>query len=226
MAVGLVGQKRGMTRVYTEEGESIPVSVIEVAHCRITQIKRSECDGYSAIQVTAGGKKSSKVSKPLAGHFSKANSTSGRGLWEFRVESDSALEPFAIGSEIRLDIFKEGQFVDVKGKTIGKGFAGSVKRNNFQTQDMTHGNSLSHRAPGSIGQCQYPGRVFKGKKMTGHMGAVKATMQNLRIVKLDGDRNLILIKGAVPGPKGGDVFISPAIKKYEKDKICRLRFHR
>ncbi len=216
MAVGLVGRKRGMTRVFTEEGGSIPVTVIEVAHCRITQIKRLECDGYSAIQVTAGEKKSSKVSKPLAGHFSKANSTAGRGLWEFRVESDSGLESFEIGSEVRLDIFQEGQFVDVKGKTIGKGFAGSVKRNNFQRQDMTHGNSLSHRAPGSIGQCQYPGRVFKGKKMTGHMGAVKATTQNLRIVKLDEDRNLILIKGAVPGPKGGDVFISPAIKKIRK----------
>lgn len=216
MAVGLVGRKCGMTRLFTGEGVSIPVTVIEVENCRVTQIKRPECDGYSAIQVTAGKKKSSKVSKPMAGHFSKAKSIAGRGLWEFRVESDSALQSFAVGSEIGLDIFEEGQFVDVKGKTIGKGFAGSVKRNNFQRQDMTHGNSLSHRAPGSIGQCQYPGRVFKGKKMTGHMGAVKTTTQNLRIVKLDSDRNLILIKGAVPGPKGGDVFITPAIKKIRK----------
>ncbi len=213
MAVGLIGQKRGMTRLFTEEGVSIPVTVIKIVNCRVTQVKRPECDGYRAIQVTAGEKKSSKVSKSMAGHFAKANVVAGSGLCEFRVGTDSALEKFKIGSEIGVDIFEEGQFVDVKGKTIGKGFAGSVKRNNFQRQDMTHGNSLSHRAPGSIGQCQYPGRVFKGKKMTGHMGAVKTTTQNLRIAKLDRDRNLILIKGAVPGPKGGDVFILPATKK-------------
>lgn len=213
MAIGVVGQKCGMTRIFTEEGSSIPVTVIKVEPCRVTQIKRTETDGYNAIQVTTGEKKSSKVSKPLAGHLAKANTTAGRGLWEFRVESGEMLEQFSLGSEITLDILEEGQFVDVRGKSIGKGFAGGVKRHNFRTQDMTHGNSLSHRAPGSIGQCQTPGRVFKGKKMAGHLGAVKTTAQNLTVVKLDADRGLVLVKGAIPGPKGRDVIISPAIKK-------------
>lgn len=213
MAIGVVGQKCGMTRIFTEEGSSIPVTVIKVEPCRVTQIKRTETDGYNAIQVTTGEKKSSKVSKPLAGHLAKANTTAGRGLWEFRVESGEMLEQFSLGSEITLDILEEGQFVDVRGKSIGKGFAGGVKRHNFRTQDMTHGNSLSHRAPGSIGQCQTPGRVFKGKKMAGHLGAVKTTAQNLTVVKLDADRSLVLVKGAIPGPKGRDVIISPAIKK-------------
>lgn len=216
MAIGLVGRKCGMTRIFTEEGLSIPVTVIKVEPCRVTQIKTTETDGYYSVQVTTGEKKSSKVSKPLAGHLAKANTGAGRGLWEFRLESVEELKKFAPGSEINLDILQEGQLVDIKGKSIGKGFAGVVKRHNFKTQDMTHGNSLSHRAPGSIGQCQTPGRVFKGKKMAGHMGAVKATTQNLTVVKLDRDRDLVLIKGSVPGPKGGDVIILPAIKKLNK----------
>ena len=207
--IGLVGRKVGMTRVFTEEGVSIPVTVVEVEANRISQVKTLENDGYTAIQVTAGAKKASRVSKPEAGHFAKAGVEAGRGLWEFRLESG---EEFEVGAELTVELFNEIKKVDVTGTSKGKGFQGAVKRWNFRTQDMTHGNSLSHRAPGSIGQCQTPGRVFKGKKMAGHMGAERVTTQNLEIVRVDAERNLLLIKGAVPGSTGGNVIVKPAVK--------------
>lgn len=209
MSIGLVGKKSGMTRVFTEDGASVPVTVIEAEPNRITQIKTDETDGYHAIQVTAGDVKQNRVSKPRAGHFAKANTGAGRGLWEFRAE---ASEELAVGGELTVDQFEAGQKIDVRGVSKGKGFAGTIKRWNFRGQDNTHGNSISHRAPGSIGQCQTPGRVFKGKKMSGHMGAAKVTTQNLEIVQIDAERNLLLVKGAVPGPAGGDVYIRPAVK--------------
>ena len=210
MTIGLVGRKSGMTRVFTEDGASIPVTVVEVSPNRVTQIKELETDGYRAIQVTAGSRKASKVSKSEAGHYAKAGVEAGNGLWEFRLEgSDEAPE---VGAELTVERFEAGQKVDVAGKSKGKGFQGAVKRWNFKTQDATHGNSLSHRAPGSIGQCQTPGRVWKGKKMAGHMGARRTTVQTLEVVRVDVERNLLLIKGAVPGAAGGDVVISPAIK--------------
>lgn len=212
MALGVVGEKCGMTRIFTEDGASVPVTVIRVEANRVTQLKSNAVDGYSAVQVTTGEQKSSRVNKPLAGHFSKQELAAGRGLWEFRVNDDE-LEKFSLGSEYGLEIFKSGQYVDVQGVSIGKGFAGGVKRHHFQTQDMTHGNSLSHRAAGSIGQCQTPGRVFKGKKMAGHMGSVKRTMQSLEIINIDQARNLIMIKGSVPGSKGGSVILASAVKK-------------
>lgn len=211
MAIGLVGKKCGMTRVFTDEGLSIPVTVIEVEPNRITQVKTVEQDGYRALQVTTGGRRASRVTKPMAGHYAKAGTEAGRGLWEFRLEDNEGGE-LEVGSEIKVDQFEAGQKVDVSGTTIGKGFAGTVKRHNFATQDATHGNSLSHRAPGSIGQNQTPGRVFKGKKMSGHMGNTKRSIQNLEVVRVDADRNLILIKGAVPGAAGGDVIVKPAVK--------------
>jgi large subunit ribosomal protein L3 len=211
MAIGLIGRKAGMTRVFTEEGESIPVTVIVVEPNRVTQVKTQETDGYRALQVTSGSRRSSLVNKPAAGHFAKAGVEAGRGLWEFRL-GDGDGEEIAVGSEIKVDIFEPGQKVDVSGTTIGKGFAGVIKRHNFHMQDATHGNSLSHRAPGSIGQNQTPGRVFKGKRMAGHMGSVRATGQNLEVVRVDAERNLILVKGAVPGSKGGDVVVRPAVK--------------
>ena len=207
--IGLVGRKVGMTRVFTEEGVSIPVTVVEVEANRVAQVKTLENDGYTAIQVTAGAKKASRVSKPEAGHFAKAGVEAGRGLWEFRLESG---EEFEVGAELTVELFNEIKKVDVTGTSKGKGFQGVVKRWNFRTQDMTHGNSLSHRAPGSIGQCQTPGRVFKGKKMAGHMGAERVTTQNLEIVRVDAERNLLLIKGAVPGATGGNVIVKPAVK--------------
>ncbi|MFV0449701.1 MAG: 50S ribosomal protein L3 [Vibrio sp.] len=207
--IGLVGRKVGMTRVFTEEGISIPVTVVEVEANRVAQVKTLENDGYTAIQVTAGAKKASRVSKPEAGHFAKAGVEAGRGLWEFRLESG---EEFEVGAELTVELFNEIKKVDVTGTSKGKGFQGTVKRWNFRTQDMTHGNSLSHRAPGSIGQCQTPGRVFKGKKMSGHMGAERVTTQNLEIVRVDAERNLLLIKGAVPGSIGGNVIVKPAVK--------------
>ena len=207
--IGLVGRKVGMTRVFTEEGVSIPVTVVEVEANRVAQVKTLENDGYTAIQVTAGAKKASRVSKPEAGHFAKAGVEAGRGLWEFRLESG---EEFEVGAELTVELFNEIKKVDVTGTSKGKGFQGAVKRWNFRTQDMTHGNSLSHRAPGSIGQCQTPGRVFKGKKMAGHMGAERVTTQNLEIVRVDAERNLLLIKGAVPGSIGGNVIVKPAVK--------------
>lgn len=209
MAIGLVGRKAGMTRVFTEAGESVPVTVIEATPNRITQIKTDETDGYSAIQVTAGEKKQNRVSKPQAGHFAKANTGAGRGLWEFR---STELDELAVGGELTVEQFEAGQKIDVRGISKGKGYAGTIKRWNFRGQDNTHGNSISHRAPGSIGQCQTPGRVFKGKKMSGHMGAAQVTTQNLEVVRIDADNNLLLIKGAVPGPAGGDVYIRPAVK--------------
>jgi large subunit ribosomal protein L3 len=210
MTIGLVGRKSGMTRVFTEDGASIPVTVVEVSPNRVTQIKELETDGYRAIQVTAGNRKASKVSKSEAGHFAKAGVEAGAGLWEFRLgEADEAPE---VGAELTVERFEVGQKVDVAGKSKGKGFQGGVKRWNFSMQDATHGNSLSHRAPGSIGQCQTPGRVFKGKKMAGHMGAESVTTQGLEIVRVDAERNLLLIKGAVPGAPGGDVIVRPAVK--------------
>ncbi|ASA56098.1 50S ribosomal protein L3 [Vibrio gazogenes] len=207
--IGLVGRKVGMTRVFTEEGVSIPVTVVEVEANRVAQVKTLDSDGYTAIQVTSGAKKANRVSKPEAGHFAKAGVDAGRGLWEFRLENG---EEFSVGSELTVELFNEVKKVDVTGTSKGKGFQGAVKRWNFRTQDMTHGNSLSHRAPGSIGQCQTPGRVFKGKKMAGHMGAERVTTQNLEIVRVDAERNLLLIKGAVPGAIGGDVIVKPAVK--------------
>ncbi|SHI55113.1 50S ribosomal protein L3 [Cycloclasticus pugetii] len=209
MSLGLVGRKCGMTRLFTEEGESIPVSVVQILPNRVTRVLNEQSDGYSAVQVTTGDVKNSRVNKAEAGEFKKAGVEAGRGLWEFRLEEDSDLE---VGSDLSLDIFEAGQKIDVRGKSIGKGYAGVIKRYNFQMQDATHGNSLSHRAPGSIGQCQTPGRVLKGKKMSGHMGDERVTTQNLEIVKIDTDKSVVLIKGAIPGSKNSDIVITPAIK--------------
>ena len=211
MSVGLVGRKCGMTGVFTEEGRSVPVTVVEITPNRITKIKTNDRDGYAGIQVTVGSKKASRLSKPEAGQFQKAGVEVGRGFWEFKT--DSSEELFEVGEALTLDRFQEGQLVDVSGTSKGKGFQGGVKRWNFRMQDATHGNSLSHRAPGSIGQNQTPGKVFKGKKMAGHMGSAKVTTQNLQIVKVDQARQLILIKGAVPGAPGGDLVITPAVKR-------------
>lgn len=211
MALGLVGRKCGMTRVFTDAGESIPVTVIEALPNRVTQVKTVANDGYRALQVTTGTCKLSHVSKAVAGHFAKAGQELGRGLWEFRLQDDEGAD-LGAGSEIKVDFFKNGQKVDVEGTSIGKGYAGVIKRHHFQMQDATHGNSLAHRAPGSIGQNQTPGRVFKGKKMAGHMGNVRRTSQNLEVVRVDLERNLLLVKGAVPGNAGGDVIIRPAVK--------------
>jgi large subunit ribosomal protein L3 len=209
MTIGIVGRKSGMTRIFTEDGVSIPVTVIEAEPNRITQVKSADADGYSAVQVTVGQRKASRTSKAQAGHYAKANTEAGRGLWEMRADEGSEL---AVGDQITVETFEAGQKVDVTGTSKGKGFQGGVKRWNFKMQDATHGNSISHRAPGSIGQCQTPGRVFKGKKMAGHMGARQTTTQNLEVVRVDADRNLLLIKGAVPGAPGGDVVIRPAVK--------------
>ena len=211
MTMGLVGRKCGMTRVFTDDGVSIPVTVIEAQPNRITQVKTAETDGYRALQVSAGSRKASRVSKPEAGHFARAKVEAGDLLTEFRLGNGDDAE-FEIGAELKVDLFEAGQKVDVVGTSIGKGYAGTVKRHNFRTQDATHGNSLAHRAPGSIGQNQTPGRVFKGKKMSGHMGNVRRTVQNLEVVRVDVDRNLLLIKGAVPGHKGGSVIVRPAVK--------------
>ena len=210
MSIGLVGRKCGMTRVFTEEGRSVPVTVVEVTANRITKVKTNERDGYAGIQVTVDSKKATRLSRPEAGQFLKAGVEAGRGLWEFKI--DGSEELFEVGDSLTLDRFQEGQLVDVSGTSKGKGFQGGVKRWNFRMQDATHGNSLSHRAPGSIGQNQTPGKVFKGKKMAGHMGSEKVTTQNLQVVKVDQARQLILIKGAVPGAPGGDLVITPAIK--------------
>ncbi|SVC33334.1 uncharacterized protein METZ01_LOCUS286188 [marine metagenome] len=209
MAIGIVGIKRGMTRIFTEEGTSVPVTVIEATPNRITQVKSVESDGYSAIQVTKGSIKASRVNKPNAGHFAKANVEAGRKLWEFGPGDEKELN---VGDSLTVEAFEVGQKVDVRGQSKGKGFAGVVKRHNFKMQDATHGNSISHRAPGSIGQCQTPGRVFKGKKMAGHMGARKVTTQTLEVVRVDSENNLLLVKGAVPGANGGDVIVTPAVK--------------
>jgi len=211
MALGLVGRKVGMTRVFSDDGAAVPVTVIEVEPNRVTQVRTEENEGYSAVQVTAGSRRASRVNKARAGQFTKAGVEAGRGLWEFRVDAGE-LEGFEPGKELSVDLFSEGEKVDVSGITIGKGFAGGVKRHNFRTQDATHGNSLAHRAPGSIGQCQTPGRVFKGKRMAGHMGSERRTTQNLEIVRVDADRGLLLVKGAVPGSKGGDLVVRPSVK--------------
>ena len=211
MSIGLVGRKSGMTRVFTEEGTSIPVTVVEEQPNRVTQIKTPETDGYTAIQVTTGSRRASRVTKGMAGHFAKANTEAGTGLWEFRAEG-ADIADLTTGSEIKVDLFAEGQMVDVTGTSKGKGFQGGVKRHNFQMQDATHGNSLSHRAPGSIGQCQTPGRVWKGKKMAGQMGNERSTTQSLKIVRVDLENNLLLIKGALPGATGSNVVVRPATK--------------
>ncbi len=210
MPMGVVGRKAGMTRVFNDAGDSVPVTVVEVAPNRVTALKTQEKDGYSAMQVTAGTRRASNLSKAEAGHFATAGVEAGRRLWEFRTEGVE--EELAIGQEIGVDRFEVGQKVDVSGVTIGKGFAGGVKRHNFKMQDATHGNSLAHRAPGSIGQNQTPGRVFKGKRMAGHMGAVRRTIQNLQVVKVDAERQLLLISGSVPGAEGGDVIVKPSVK--------------
>tara|TARA_B110000003_G_scaffold105420_1_gene107852 strand:+ start:1782 stop:2417 length:636 start_codon:yes stop_codon:yes gene_type:complete len=211
MSIGLIGTKQGMTRLFTPEGDSFAVSVVSVNPNTITQIKSQELDGYSSIQVTTGEKKEKHLSKPLAGHYKKGSVAPGNGLWEFKVTLED-LENLEVGSQLNIDIFEEGQKIDVQGKSKGKGFAGTVKRWNFKMQDATHGNSISHRAPGSIGQCQTPGKVWKGKKMSGHMGDEKKTIQNLKIASIDSDNNLLLIKGAIPGPTGSNVILKPAVK--------------
>jgi len=213
MTIGIIGRKAGMTRVFTEEGHSIPVTVIDASPNRVTQVKTAERDGYRALQVTLGSKRSGLVNQPAAGHFAKAQVEAGEGLWELRLEGEEGSDLEA-GAELAVGQFEAGQKVDVTGTSKGKGFAGTVKRHNFSTQDATHGNSLSHRAPGSIGQCQTPGRVFKGKKMAGHMGDERVTTQNLEIVQVDTDRNLLLIKGAVPGAPGGTVMVRPSVKMH------------
>jgi large subunit ribosomal protein L3 len=211
MTIGLVGRKCGMTRVFTDAGETIPVTVIEVLPNRITQLKSADKDGYKAIQVTFGTRRPQLLSKAVAGHFAKATVTPGRGLLEFRLK-DSEGADLKAGTELRADLFKAGEPVDVTGTTIGKGFAGTMKRHNFAGGMASHGNSVSHRAPGSIGQRQTPGRVFKGKRMSGHMGVVRRTTENLRVVEVDLERNLLLIRGAVPGAEGGNVIVRPSLK--------------
>ncbi|MDH5822083.1 50S ribosomal protein L3 [Luteimonas sp. RD2P54] len=210
-SLGIVGRKAGMSRVFTEDGQSVPVTLIEATPNRITQLKTTDTDGYSAVQVTVGARRASLLTKPAAGHLAKAKVEPGRGLWEFRV-ADDRLAEFQVGGEIKADIFEVGQIVDVQGVTKGKGFQGTIKRWNFKMGDATHGNSLSHRSPGSIGQRQTPGRVFPGKKMSGHMGAKNQSTQNLEVVRVDAERGLIAVKGAVPGAPGGDVIVRPASK--------------
>ena len=210
-SLGIVGRKAGMSRLFTEDGKSIPVTLIEATPNRIVQIKTPESDGYSAVQITAGVKRAALINKPESGHLAKAKVEAGRGLWELRVEADK-IGDFQVGGEIKADIFEVGQIVDVQGITKGKGFQGTIKRWNFTMGDATHGNSLSHRSPGSIGQRQTPGRVFPGKKMSGHMGDRQQSTQNLTVVKVDVERGLIAIRGAVPGAPGGDVIVRPASK--------------
>ena len=211
MTIGVIGRKVGMTRIFTDAGDSVPVTVIEVEPNRITQVKTAESDGYRAVQVTTGERRASRVTKAMAGHFAKAGTEAGRGLWEFRL-NDGEGDDFAAGGEIKVDIFENGQKIDVTGTSNGKGFQGGIKRWNFTMQDATHGNSISHRSNGSIGQNQSPGRVFKGKKMSGHMGAKQITTQTLEVVRVDADNNLLLIKGSVPGAKNSDVVVRPAVK--------------
>ena len=215
---GLVGRKVGMTRVFTEDGASIPVTVIEVQPNRVTRVKRSETDGYDAVQVTTGARAANRINRPEAGHFARAGVEAGRGLWEFRADPSALSGEGGIeaGGELTVGRFEPGARVDATGTTIGKGFAGVIKRHHFRSQDATHGNSLSHRAPGSIGQNQTPGRVFKGKKMAGQLGNVRRTVQNLEVVRVDEERGLLLVRGAVPGPKGGDLLVRPSVKAKAK----------
>jgi large subunit ribosomal protein L3 len=211
MSIGLIGRKVGMTRIFNADGVSVPVTVIEVEANRVTQVKTLDSDGYNAIQVTTGSVKASRLSKPEAGHFKKAGVEAGRGLWEFRL-ADDEIEAYKVGSEVKVDLFADVKKVDVTGISKGKGFAGTVKRWNFRTQDMTHGNSRSHRVPGSTGQNQTPGRVFKGKTMAGHLGNVTTTVQSLELVRVDVERNLLLVKGAVPGAVNGNIIVKPAVR--------------
>jgi large subunit ribosomal protein L3 len=211
MSIGLIGRKCGMTRVFTDAGISVPVTLIEATPNRITQVKTEQTDGYNAVQVTAGTRRASRLTRPVAGHYAKAKVDAGRGLWEFRASAEE-VGAFPVGSELTVDRFSVGQIVDVAGVTKGKGFQGTIKRHNFTMGDATHGNSLSHRSPGSIGQRQTPGRVFPGKKMSGHMGSVRQSIQNLEVVKVDAERHLIAVRGSVPGAAGGDVIIRPAAK--------------
>ena len=215
MTIGVIGRKAGMTRVFTDKGASVPVTVIEVGPNRITQIRTAEADGYAALQVTAGQRKASRVTKPMAGHFAKAGVEAGHAIMEFRLDEGEGGD-LEVGGEIGVGLFEAGQKVDVRGRTKGKGFAGGIKRHNFSSQRMTHGNSISHRAPGSIGQCQTPGRVFKGKKMAGQLGNVKRAQQNLEVVQVDAERNLLLVKGSVPGANGGDLIVVPSVKQKNK----------
>src|SRR5580698_8566825 len=221
MTIGLVGRKCGMTRVFTDAGVTVPVTVVEALPNRIAQIKSEKPDGYSAIQVTIGSRRPSRVSKALAGHFAKANVAAGHTAREFRLNKGEG-EALAVGGEIKVDMFKVGQVVDVTGTTVGKGFAGTMKRHNFAGGMKTHGNSVSHRAPGSIGQRQTPGRVFKGKRMSGHMGVRNRTIENLRIVEVDVPRNLLLISGAIPGSEGGRIVVRPSVKAAGKARRQKL----
>ena len=211
MALGLVGKKGGMTRVFSDEGVSVPVTVVQVEPNRVTQVKQNASDGYTALQLTTGERRANRVTKPLRGHFAKAGTEAGRKLWELRVDAETA-EKYPAGSELTVEVLQEGQKVDVRGTTIGRGFAGVMRRHGFAGGRATHGNSKAHRKPGSIGQNQDPGRVFKGKKMAGHMGNVTRVQQNLEIVRVDAERNLLLIRGSVPGPKGFDLLIEPSVK--------------
>ncbi|MBI2801686.1 MAG: 50S ribosomal protein L3 [Gammaproteobacteria bacterium] len=211
MTLGVIGIKRGMTRIYADDGRAVPVTVVEVEPNRVTRVKSVESDGYRAVQVTTGTKHRNRINQPDAGVYAKLSVPAGRGLWEFRLNAVEGVE-LQTGAEIKVDIFSQGQLVDVTGVTIGKGFAGTIKRHNFSMGDATHGNSLSHRSPGSIGQRQTPGRVIKGKRMSGHMGDVRRTTQRLQVVQIDNERNLLMIEGAIPGAKGGDVLIKPSVK--------------
>jgi large subunit ribosomal protein L3 len=211
MSLGLVGRKIGMTRVFAEDGASIPVTVLDMSNNRVSQVKTADADGYDAIQIAYGIRKASRVNKAAAGHFAKAGVEAARGLSEFRVAADAAAQ-YQPGSAVSVEVFQPGQMVDVSGVTQGKGFAGTIKRHNFGSQRASHGNSRSHNVPGSIGQAQDPGRIFPGKRMSGQMGNVNRTIQNLEVVRVDAERQLLLIRGAVPGPKGGDVVVRPAVK--------------
>ena len=211
MSLGLIGRKVGMTRVFTDDGASIPVTVLEVVPNRVTQIKTLQSDGYSGLQVAHGERRASRVNKALAGHFAKAGVTAGSGIKEFPVTAD-VLANYTVGGNVTVEIFQPGQMVDVTGTSLGKGFSGAIKRHHFKSNRASHGNSKSHNVPGSIGMAQDPGRVFPGKRMPGHLGAVTVTTQNLQVVRVDAERNLLLIKGAIPGSKGGDVVVRPAIK--------------
>ena len=215
MTIGVIGRKAGMTRIFTDAGETIPVTVIEVPPNRVSQVKSAETDGYRAVQVAFGSRRASRVTKPLAGHYAKAGIEAGESLREFRLDDGEGAD-LAVGQEISVGIFEAGQKVDVRGVTKGRGFAGAVRRHNFRTQDATHGNSVSHRAPGSIGQNQTPGRVWKGKRMAGHMGAVNRCQQSLEVVRVDVERNLLLVRGGVPGPAGGRLEVLPSVKYKNK----------
>lgn len=217
MTIGMIGRKLGMSRVFLDDGRSVPVTVVEASPNRVVQLRTEENDGYTALQVTVGERRPSRVNKPSAGHFAKAGAEPGRGTAEFRVD-DSAIEGIEAGGELTVDQFWQGQIVDVAGTSKGRGFAGGMKRWGFGGLRASHGVSISHRAPGSIGQCQFPGRVFPGKKMAGQMGNVKRTQQNLEVVKVDAERNLLFIKGSVPGSKNGDLFIRPAVKKGPQER--------